>query len=103
MKSWRWRAGDLHPPLLGQEDGVPVFPDGLGRTRAPRPFGDEPRFLREPAKVRAPLLRRFGSLIVDTRRPGDVGFVLDVFDLQARLTLTSPLLQPATRAFFHIG
>ena len=36
-------------------------------TRTPGPFGDEPRFLREPAEIGAHLLGGFGGLVVDTR------------------------------------
>lgn len=52
-----------------EKGGIPIFPDIPGRygaIRNPRPFGNEPRFLRESAKVGTYFLWGFGSLILDT-------------------------------------
>ena len=99
------KNGEQIPELFREESSISVFSDILGRERSactPCPFGDETVFLGESAKVCAHFLRRLGGFVIDTCRSVDVGFVLDILDLQTFLAQSSLLPQPCTSPLFHM-
>jgi hypothetical protein len=81
--------------LLHQQGGISIFMDAPGNPHKPAfpsPFGNETVLFRETSKIGAHFFGGFGGLIVGAGRPINVGFVLDMLDLQTLLTPLALLL-----------